>query len=303
MFDEFKSAFQRHNNAHAQLIIINVVVFAVVGILGVIFTISGFKEIAWVVQKQFHIPAEFSEFLNRPWTVITYAFMHGGFLHILFNMLALYWFGRLFVEYLGSDKLVAVYVLGALFGAIFYLLAYNTIPFFMQHVEEAKLHTVNGINMVGASAAVNAIVVATAVLLPNYTFFMLFLGPVKIKYIAAVAVLLSILGADGDNAGGNIAHLGGALIGFIYIKQLQAGINWGLWITVTIDWFKDLFKSKPNVKVTYRGEDKAGSKKPSAPTSKASQAEIDIILDKISDRGYESLTKEEKEKLFNASKK
>jgi len=229
--------------------------------------------------------------------------MHGGFLHILFNMLALYWFGRLFVEYLGSDKLVAVYVLGALFGAIFYLLAYNTIPFFMQHVEEAKLHTVNGINMVGASAAVNAIVVATAVLLPNYTFFMLFLGPVKIKYIAAVAVLLSILGADGDNAGGNIAHLGGALIGFIYIKQLQAGINWGLWITVTIDWFKDLFKSKPNVKVTYRGEDKAGSKKPSAPTSKASQAEIDIILDKISDRGYESLTKEEKEKLFNASKK
>jgi membrane associated rhomboid family serine protease len=244
MFDEFKSAFQRHNNAHAQLIIINVVVFAVVGILGVIFTISGFKEIAWVVQKQFHIPAEFSEFLNRPWTVITYAFMHGGFLHILFNMLALYWFGRLFVEYLGSDKLVAVYVLGALFGAIFYLLAYNTIPFFMQHVEEAKLHTVNGINMVGASAAVNAIVVATAVLLPNYTFFMLFLGPVKIKYIAAVAVLLSILGADGDNAGGNIAHLGGALIGFIYIKQLQAGINWGLWITVTIDWFKDLVQKQ-----------------------------------------------------------
>jgi membrane associated rhomboid family serine protease len=302
MFDEFKSAFQRHNNAHAQLIIINVVVFAVVGILGVIFTISGFKEIAWVVQKQFHIPAEFSEFLNRPWTVITYAFMHGGFLHILFNMLALYWFGRLFVEYLGSDKLVAVYVLGALFGAIFYLLAYNTIPFFMQHVEEAKLHTVNGINMVGASAAVNAIVVATAVLLPNYTFFMLFLGPVKIKYIAAVAVLLSILGADGDNAGGNIAHLGGALIGFIYIKQLQAGINWGLWITVTIDWFKDLFKSKPKVKVTYRGEEKT-SQKPATPTSKASQAEIDIILDKISDRGYESLTKEEKEKLFNASKK
>jgi membrane associated rhomboid family serine protease len=248
MFDEFKSAFQRHNNAHAQLIIINVVVFAVVGILGVIFTISGFKEIAWVVQKQFHIPAEFSEFLNRPWTVITYAFMHGGFLHILFNMLALYWFGRLFVEYLGSDKLVAVYVLGALFGAIFYLLAYNTIPFFMQHVEEAKLHTVNGINMVGASAAVNAIVVATAVLLPNYTFFMLFLGPVKIKYIAAVAVLLSILGADGDNAGGNIAHLGGALIGFIYIKQLQAGINWGLWITVTIDWFKDFLKANRKLK-------------------------------------------------------
>lgn len=299
MFDEFKSAFQRHNNAHAQLIIINVAVFVVVGIIGVLFNISGFSEQAWLIKKQFWIPALLSEFLSRPWTIITYAFMHGGFMHILFNMLTLYWFGRLFVEYLGSDKLVAVYVLGAVFGALFYLLAYNTIPFFIPDAHLAQ--------MVGASAAVNAIVVAAAVLLPNYTFFLLFLGPVKIKYIAAVAVLLSVLGADGENAGGNIAHLGGALIGFIYIKQLQAGVNWGLWITVTIDWFKDLFKSKPKVKVSYRsGEKTTSAKKPASPTSpasKASQAEIDIILDKISDRGYESLTKEEKEKLFNASKK
>jgi membrane associated rhomboid family serine protease len=294
MFDEFKSAFQRHNNAHAQLIIINVAVFLIVSINSVIFNISGFGEEGWLIEKQFWIPALLSEFLNRPWTIITYAFMHGGFLHILFNMLTLYWFGRLFVEYLGSDKLVAVYVLGALFGALFYLLAYNTIPFFMPKAHLAQ--------MVGASAAVNAIVVGAAVLLPNYTFFMPFIGPVKIKYIAAIAVALSLIGADKDNAGGNIAHLGGALIGFIYIKQLQAGFNWGLWITVTIDWFKDLFKSKPKVKVTYRGEEKT-SKKPSTPASKASQVEIDAILDKISDRGYESLTKEEKEKLFNASKK
>lgn len=303
MFDDFKNAFQRHNNAHAQLIIINVAVFLVVSIVAVVFTISGFEEIAGVVEKQFQIPALLSGFLERPWTIITYAFMHGGFLHILFNMLTLYWFGRLFVEYLGSDKLVAVYVLGALFGALFYLLAYNTIPFFMQQAQLASVQTTNGIQMVGASAAVNAIVVATAVLLPNYTFFMLLIGPVKIKYIAAIAVLLSVLGTTGGNAGGNIAHLGGALIGFIYIKQLQAGVNWGVWITVTLDWFKDLFKSKPKVKVTYRKEEKATSAKAGATPGKASQAEIDIILDKISDRGYESLTKEEKEKLFNASKK
>lgn len=294
MFDEFKSAFQRHNNAHAQLIIINVAVFLIVSIVGVVFNISGFGEIGGFVVKQFWIPALLSQFLNRPWTIITYSFMHGGFLHILVNMLTLYWFGRLFVEYLGSDKLVAVYVLGALFGALFYLLAYNTIPYFMPDAHLAQ--------MVGASAAVNAIVVAAAVLLPNYTFFMLFIGPVKIKYIAAIAVALSLIGADGDNAGGNIAHLGGALIGFIYIKQLQAGVNWGMWITVTLDWFKDLFKSKPKVKVSYRKEEKRSGPKPSAP-NKASQTEIDAILDKISDRGYESLTKEEKEKLFNASKK
>lgn len=297
MLDDFNNAFQRHNNAHAQLIILNVVVFLLVGIFGVIFTISGFEEISGLIEKQFQIPALLSDFLSRPWTIITYAFMHGGFMHILFNMLTLYWFGKLFVEYLGSDKLVGVYILGALFGAIFYLLAYNTIPYFVQQAQQAS------IQMVGASAAVNAIVVATAVLLPNYTFFMLFIGPVKIKYIAGIAVALSVLGTAGSNAGGNIAHLGGALIGFIYIKQLQAGANWGLWITVTIDWFRDLFKSKPKVKVSYRGEEGTSSKKPSSPISKTSQAEIDIILDKISDRGYESLTKEEKEKLFNASKK
>lgn len=301
MFDEFKSAFQRPNNAHAQLIIINVVVFVVLGVFMVITKIGGLENIFNIVHNQFEIPARFDEFLTRPWTIITYAFTHDltGLFHILFNMLALYWFGRLFVEYLGSDKLVAVYVLGALFGALFYLLAYNTIPFFAE-----RSYQVSG--MVGASAAVDAIIVAIAVLLPNYSFHLLFFGPVKIKYIAAVAVFISLLGTVGSNAGGNIAHLGGALIGYVYTKQLQAGVNWGSWITITLDWFKDLFKPKRNVKVTYRGGTKgtSSSKKTASPSvAKASQSEIDAILDKISDRGYESLTKEEKEKLFNASKK
>jgi membrane associated rhomboid family serine protease len=301
MFDEFKSAFQRPNNAHAQLIIINVVVFVVLGVFMVITRIGGLESVFNMVHNQFEIPARFSEFLSRPWTILTYAFAHdlSGIFHILFNMLALYWFGRLFVEYLGSDKLVAVYVLGALFGGIFYLLAYNTIPFFAERASQVS------IGMVGASAAVDAIIVAIATLLPNYTFHLLFFGPVKIKYIAAVAVFLSLLGTVGSNAGGNVAHLGGALIGYVYTKQLQAGINWGSWITITLDWFKDLFKPKRNVKVTYRSGTKETSfKKGASPSAaKASQSEIDAILDKISDRGYESLTKEEKEKLFNASKK
>lgn len=296
MFDEFKSAFQRHNNAHAQLIIINVVVFLVIGFISVVGMISGAEAISDFIYTQFTIPPTVAEFLSRPWTLITYMFAHErwGILHILFNMLALYWFGKLFIEYLGSDKLVAVYILGGLAGGLLYLLMFNTVPFFIER---------SGFpGMVGASAAVFAVMLATATLLPNYTFFLLILGPVKIKYIAAVYVVISFLGTTQENAGGNIAHLGGALIGFIYIKQLQAGFNWGLWITVTIDWFKDLFKSKPKVKVTYRGDAKT-SQKTATPPSKASQAEIDIILDKISDRGYESLTKEEKEKLFNASKK
>jgi hypothetical protein len=148
--------------------------------------------------------------------------------------------------------------------------------------------------------------VATATLIPNYTFYLLFLGPVRIKYIAAFYVVISFLGTTQANAGGNIAHLGGALMGFIYLKQLQAGINWGSWITAILDWFKELFKSNPKVKVTYRSEEPVRRKAEKVTVSsspKASQAEIDAILDKISDRGYESLTKEEKEKLFNASKK
>lgn len=296
MFDEFKNAFQKHNNAHAQLIVINVLVFLVLAVIYVFSTASGFSEVFDLIHRQLAIPAPILTFITKPWTLITYSFIHdlSGIFHILFNMLALYWFGKLFVEYLGSDKLVAVYVLGALTGGLFYLLVYNTIPFY-----EARIP---GGGMVGASAAVYAVLVATATLLPDYTFFLLFLGPVRIKYIALVYIVISFLGSVGTNAGGNIAHLGGALMGYLYIKQLQVGVNWGGWITTVLDSIKGLFISKPKVKVTYRNTD---SKQTSATAraSKATQEEIDAILDKISDRGYESLTKEEKEKLFNASKK
>lgn len=299
MFEEFRNAFQRYNNGHVQLIIINLAVFVVMGVLMVILKISGLGDWWTVVHEQFQIPARFSEFITRPWTIITYMFMHdlSGILHILFNMLVMYWFGKLFVEYLGSDKLVAVYLLGGMAGAIVYLLAYNIIPFFVAQSQTYQ------IGMVGASASVNAIVVATATMLPNYTFFLLFIGPVRIKYIAGIFVFLSFLGTVGNNAGGNLAHLGGALMGFIYMKQLQSGINWGSWITVTIDWFRDLFKEKPRVKVSYRKERSGGGKASSAEKGTYTQEEIDRILDKISEGGYESLTKDEKEKLFNASKK
>lgn len=298
MFEEFKSAFNRYNNAHIQLIIINVVIFVVFGVLMVILEVSQFDSLWKSIHNQFAIPAQFSEFVTRPWTLLTYMFMHdlSGILHILFNMLVLYWFGRLFVEYLGSDKLIALYLLGGVAGAVAYLAAYNTIPFYSSRADEYA------IAMVGASASINAIVVATATLLPNYTFFLLFFGPVRIKYIAAITVFLSFLGTVGSNAGGNIAHLGGALIGYVYMKQLQSGVNWGGWITVTIEWFKDLFKAKPRVKVSYRKEGSTTTAIKTQP-GKPSQDELDAILDKISAGGYESLTKEEKEKLFNASKK
>ncbi len=298
MLEEFKNAFQRPNNAHAQLIIINVVVFIVLGVIMVISEVTGFTAFFNAIHYQFQIPARLVDFITKPWTIITYSFAHDltGILHILFNMLTLYWFGKLFVEYLGGDKLVALYVLGAISGGIFYLLSYNLIPYFIERT------VVNNITMVGASASINAIVVGAATLLPDYTFFLLFFGAVRIKYIAAIIVFLSFLGTIGSNAGGNIAHLGGALMGFIYIKQMQVGVNWGGWITAMIDWIKGLFVSRPKVKVSYRKEE-SKTKKSTSNLTKASQEEIDVILDKISDRGYESLSKDEKEKLFNASKK
>lgn len=298
MLEEFKNAFQRPNNGHVQLIIINVVVFLVLAVLYVFSTIGGFDSTFDLIQNQFSIPPKFGEFISRPWTIITYGFAHSlkDIFHILFNMLSLYWFGKLFIEYLGSDKLVAIYILGVLAGALIYLLMFNTIPYF---VDQSGFP-----GMVGASAGVYAVMVAAATLLPDYTFFLLFLGAVRIKYIALFFIVLSFIGTTSTNAGGNIAHLGGALIGFVYIKQLQVGVNWGGWITLTLDWIRGLFTTRSKVKVTYRSaEPKVKSSKAGSGPTKASQDEIDAILDKISDRGYESLSKEEKEKLFNASKK
>jgi membrane associated rhomboid family serine protease len=303
MFDEFKSAFQRYNNSHVQLIIINVVVFLAISVLVVIPTMTNVPFVADIVKENFSLHPTFQVFITRPWTLITYFFAHdlSSFFHILFNMLVFYWFGRLFIEYLGSDKLIAVYVLGGLAGGLAYLLMFNTIPYYSDRVFIASTNPYHFPGMVGASAAVYAVVVAVATLIPDYTFFLLFLGPVRIKYIAAFYVVVSFLGTIGTNDGGNIAHLGGALIGFVYTKQLQAGVNWGSWITVTLQFFRDLFKPRPKVKVSYRSEKKQEPKKSGKPS--VSQAELDAILDKISAAGYESLTKDEKEKLFNASKK
>jgi membrane associated rhomboid family serine protease len=297
MFEEFKNAFSRHNNAHVQLIIINVVIFLALVVLSVASEWFHFTDFFEVIHKNFRIPANFFEFTKRPWTIITYFFTHdlSEIGHIFFNMLAFYYFGRLFVEYLGSDKLVALYVLGGISAALLYLAAFNLIPNPPPFIANSS-----GGWMVGASGAIFAVMTGAATLLPDYTFYLLFLGPIRIKYIAAFFIIASFIGTKEANAGGNIAHLGGALMGFIYVKQLQAGVNWGSWITAVLDWIQNLFKPRSNVKVSYR---KSEPKKKTSAQSKASQEEIDAILDKISDRGYESLSKDEKEKLFNASKK
>ena len=301
ILDDFKNAWHKPNNGLAQLIIINVAVFVVLGVIAVISTFTT-ESLFRVVYKQFTIPAPIGEFLTRPWTIITYAFAHSfsNLWHIIMNMLVLYWFGRVFVDFLGSQKLINLYVMGAIAGALTYLLAYNMIPFYSE-----RINLFDG--MVGASAAVYAISVATATYWPDHRFYLLFFGPVKIKYLVAVYLFFSFLGSVGANAGGNLAHLGGALIGFIYAKQLAKGNEMGVWVFKSMEFIKSFFVAKQKIKVSHRqsSSKKTYSKSSSTSSSKTtySQDEIDKILDKISESGYDSLTKDEKEKLFNASNK
>ena len=302
ILDDFKNAWHKPNNGLAQLIIINVVVFVVLGVLAVISTLTGAEAIFALVFKQFTIPAPIGEFITRPWTIITYAFAHSfsTLWHIIMNMLVLYWFGRVFVDFLGSQKLINLYVLGAIAGAITYLLAYNLMPFYAE-----RINMFDG--MVGASAAVYAITVATATSWPNHRFYLLFFGPVKISYIAAFFIFISLLGTIGSNAGGDLAHLGGALIGYLYAKQLSKGNELGVWVFKTMEFAKSFFVRRPKIKVSHRQPKSTKTTKKSSTEKKSNadfnQAEIDKILDKISEKGYDSLSKDEKEKLFNASKK
>ncbi|RDC64082.1 rhomboid family intramembrane serine protease [Adhaeribacter pallidiroseus] len=295
IFDDIRNAF-RLRNALNQLILINVIVFVVLLLLRVILRISTHSDDVFeTILDYIAMPANPSVLLTRPWTIFTYFFTHREFFHIIFNMLNLYWFGMIIREYLGDKKLVSLYLLGGLAGGIFFVLFYNLIPYYQTRAIFAT--------MIGASASVLAVTVAAATLLPNYTFNLLFIGPVKIKFIAAFFVLLSISGAIGDNAGGNLAHLGGALIGFIFIKQLQRGKDLGRPIHAVGDFFQNLFKPRVPMKVTYKNQSRTTSVFSSSPGGEPSQTEIDIILDKISRSGYESLSKDEKQKLFRASQK
>ena len=296
---DIRTAFSRRDNALIQIILLNVLVFAGLIVLRAILTISSAGGYYPPVLRQFELSSDLGILLRHPWTLLTYAFTHEGFFHILFNLLNLYWFGQILREYLGDRRMVSIYILGALAGAALFLFSYNLIPYLIEKPGSTAV--------LGASGAVTAIIVAAATLLPDYTFSVILIGPVKIKWIAAVLVLVSLAGIDGSNAGGEIVHLGGALLGFLFIKQLQAGRDLGRPVQAVGNWASNLFSRRPTMRVstTRRAEpvtaiSASGAKKPAVP-GQPLQDEIDHILDKISRSGYESLSKDEKQKLFRAS--
>jgi membrane associated rhomboid family serine protease len=265
------------------LIFINVIAFLCINIPAVIdqlFNGLGNSSITTLAYNYLALPAYLPRLLTRFWTPLTYMFMHAGIFHILFNMLWLYWMGQIFEEYLGNKRTVALYLLGGLAGALFFVACYNIFPAF------ASSGLLQGSAVVGASACVMAIVVATATLLPDYTIYLILIGPVKLKWLAVFFVVIDFLTIAGANSGGEIAHLGGALVGFVYIRQLRRGHDWNKPISKI---FSPKIKAVP-------GAMTEGSK------NSPRQDEIDRILDKISLSGYDSLNKQEKETLFRASR-
>mgnify|MGYP001107434758 CR=1 FL=1 len=296
-----RHAFDHKNNGLYKIIAINLLAFLVLMVLRVFLTIGGSESTYRAIISFFMMPAAIPQFLMQPWTIISYMFLHEGFLHIIFNLLFLYWFGLLVQEYLGSRKLVNLYILGGISGGLLYMILYNIAPYFSDRVDGAL--------MLGASAGVYAIVVAAATLRPDTEFQLILIGPVKIKYIAIFYVLVAFANSAGANAGGELAHLGGAALGFIYILQLNKGVDLGKPVQAVGMFFEKLFSQKPNVKVTYRRDREPGRKKTTKSTSgavsanRSTQEEIDRILDKIADKGYDNLTKEEKRKLFDFSNK
>ena len=284
IIEDIKNAWNKKDNGLIKIILINVIVFVGASIIQVFLTVSGLSSIFNVVLNKLMLPASFSTFILQPWSIITYFFLHMNFMHILWNMLFLYWFGKIIYDNIGNNALISLYILGGIIGGLLYMATYNIVPYYTDRVSESL--------MLGASAGVFSVVVGSATLMPNYSFYLLLIGPVRIKYIAVFYVLLSFFDVAGSNAGGEIAHLGGAFIGYVFIKQLQNGVNIGDGIIKILNFFGEIKKKERKKENIRQSEFKD-----------TTQDEVDKILDKISESGYSSLSKKEKEKLFNASKK
>ena len=283
---EIKHSFKQGSYL-TQLIYINIAVFALVKLLAVFVFLWGINPNTSFISYG-ALPASFSHFLRQPWSIISYMFLHKGFFHLLFNILWLYWFGKIFLEYLNPKHLLSLYLLGGISGGILYMLAYSIFPAFSADLPYATV--------IGASASVMAIIFVVAFYVPEKELFLFLIGKIKIKYIAWFYIGFDILSIPSGNAGGHIAHLGGGLLGYIFITQYKKGqlITRGFESFLTSVF--TFFKPQAKIRVTYK---KTGHKDYDYNARKsASQEETNRVLDKISKSGYSSLSKEEKEWLF-----
>lgn len=288
--DEIKESF-KNGTALTRLIYINLGVFLALHLAIVFLYLFSAEEKVIAIIEALAVPADLNSLLHKPWTVFTYMFLHKDFFHILFNLLWLYWFGKIFLTYLSEKLLLNVYLLGGVSGALLYVVSYNLLPVLNQQAG-------NSIAL-GASAAVMAIVIAVATYAPNHVIYLIFIGPVKIIWVALIGFILSSLVDFSVNTGGKIAHMGGALFGYLFILRYKQGKDITRWFTRIMDWIFSLLKPRKKMRVTHK---KTTNEYEYNALKKEKQKNIDIILDKISKSGYDSLTKEEKEILFKMGK-
>jgi membrane associated rhomboid family serine protease len=287
-----------HNNSLVMLIAINLIVFVLFQFINVFYFFTFTRETAQThftndIYNNMALPADPGEFIRKPWTLITYMFYHQGIFHILGNMLWLWMFGYIFQDITGNKKIIPLFIYGALGGAISFMLAYNFIP---------SLKTIDA-NMVGASAGIMAIVVATTMLAPGYRIFPFINNGIPLWVLTTIYLIIDLaLIPKGDNTGGHIAHLAGGLTGFLFIYFMRRGFDWSEGINKFFDWVNNLFnpnkpKKRTKEELFYRTE-----RKPFSKTPNLSQQRVDEILDKINQHGFNSLSQEEKDLLKKASK-
>lgn len=291
--------FKHQYPALARLIEINAIAWLVLSIIRVILWLvsnPGLNDSIFFLQivQNLSVPASLNHLLIQPWSLITYMFIHVDFFHILFNMLWLFWFGKIFLDYLNGKQLLWVYILGGITGAFFYILAYNLFPVFNV--------TIGNSFALGASASIMAVVAAIATLMPDYSLTLLFIGKIKLKHIAIFTVVIDFLLIKSDNAGGEISHLGGMAWGTIYSllylkQQNKSGV-----LSKIIQQMKNTFSFGKKTKFKVYHNQHPVTDEQYNYNKKIEQEKIDIILDKISKSGYTSLTKEEKALLFKSSK-
>lgn len=290
IYQELKDSF-KYGSPLTKLLYINIGVFIIFRLVYVFFWAAGSKEL-YPFLDWFSAPAYIQALIYKPWSVITYMFYHEDFFHIAFNMLGLYWFGKLFLEFLNKRQLVGTYLLGGISGYILYSLAYYLLPVLRDQLTVATV--------IGASASVLAILASVAFYRPNYSIYLMFIGQVKLKYLALFYIVLDVLTMASGNAGGHIAHLGGMLFGWLFALQLRKNKDITTGINKILDFFVTLFRPRKKLKVSHK---KVANDFEYKKEKASEQKEIDAILDKISRSGYDSLNKAEKEMLFKMGRK
>ena len=292
IFNDIKSNFKT-GSSFTRLLYVNLGVFLIIKILSAFGFLFKINDVNHFIESYLSLPSNLSELVKKPWTLISYMFVHQDFLHILFNMVWLHFGSKLFLQYFNGKQLLSTYFLGGIFGGLIYISAFNIFPVF----QDAPF--INSV-AIGASASVLAIFIAIATYSPNYIVNLTFIGNTFIKHIAIFLVVLDFLLIEKNNPGGHIAHLGGAIFGFLYINLLRKGVDLSVNFYTFLSYFK--FSKKTKLKKVHKKRSSKNNDDIFRNKKSDKQKKINSILEKISKSGYDSLTKQEKELLFKESK-